>query len=205
MSDKPIAHTDTLHTDKYNDPRVRITGRGVAIAIGVLIVAAIAAGLSIYQRRTRLGRTTAFFGPSVIEALQLAERIDLIPSPIQVDAKPLPEIIPLTATPGLGHLRRALLDDRHYDWDAVDSTGAAARCDGSDYGEEKIPGCVSLRLTDPTLKRFDDLELDLDLIRGRVGLAGSNQSVAVTDYVRPKLQSYFKTIINVSRLTYDQR
>lgn len=194
-----------LHADKYNDPRVRITRRGILTGVVITLVASLAAIGSILARRTRLDRTTEFFGPVVIEALQLAERIDLIPRVDDPASSGFPAEISLTATPGLGHLRRALLDDRHYDWDRTEDTAAVAGCDNSTYGEKNIPGCLSLRLSDPTLNRFQPVQMDLNLIDGVVGLAESGRRVHVTDYVRPKLQNYFATIINVSRLTYDDR
>ena len=115
----------------------------------------------------------------------------------------MPAVIPLTATPGLGHLRRALLDQRHYNWDTAADRPTPWRA--GTIGEKKTPGCLRLRLTDPTKQRFDPVELDVNLFGGRIGVVGSGRSVAVTDYVLPKLRSYFATIVNVTRLTYDER
>lgn len=193
------------HADKFNDPRARITKRGVWIGVAITIVASVAAMLSIYLRKTHLEKTTEFYGPVVIEALQLAEQIDLIPQVPDTEASGFPATISLTATPGLGHLRRAILDDRHYDWGRINDGPALAECSGQTYGEKSIPGCMRLRLSDPTLERFQPVEIDIDLIHGRIGLTDQTQSVHMTEYVAPKMQSYFATIINVSRLTYDNR
>lgn len=193
------------HADKFNDPRASVTGRGIAIGIGITVVATFAALVSIYARRTHLDKTTDFYGPVVIEALQLAEQIDLIPQVPNTQASGFPAVISLTATPGLGHLRRAILDDRHYDWTRIETSGALSKCDGLTFGEKSIPGCMRLRLSDPTLERFEPIELDIDLIEGKIGVSDQNRCVHVTEYVKPKLQSYFTTTISVSRLTYDNR
>ncbi|MEM9828401.1 MAG: hypothetical protein AAF958_17560 [Planctomycetota bacterium] len=184
---------------KFNDPRAKITPRGIGIGVAVFVFASIFAGLSIYFRRTQTLETANFFGPATVESLQLAEDIRL--SWPGLDREP----ILLTATPGLGHLRRALLDQRHYDWQTTQSTGVLSDCAGATIGEKEWPACVRLTLSDTTLKRFEDVEMDLDLAEGWVGLAGQEKRVRVTDHVRPKLQRYFSTTMNVSQLRYDHR
>ena len=98
------------HLDKYNDPRVRITKRGIAIGIIIVLLGIVGAAASIYQRKTKLEKTTEFWGKDVITALQLGERVQLS----SVSGKEF-ETVELARMPGLGHLRRLLLDERNYD------------------------------------------------------------------------------------------
>ncbi len=150
-----------IHADKYNDPRVKITPRGIAMGIGVLLLGILGAATSIYARRTHLEQTTRFWGLETITALQLAERIELRPRGT-ADFK----TVDLTGTPGLGHLRRLLLDERNYDWTSEGAGNALEHC-----GETKTerPQCIQLRLTDPTAHRFGTIEIDLDLVEGWIG------------------------------------
>lgn len=224
------------HPDKYNDPRARITRRGILMGVAVVIVAAITAGFSIYARKTPLVETTKFWGPETITALQLAERIQLLPRGDETFPP-----VELTTTPGLGHLRRALLDERNFNWETTENTPVSADwlssaelvsaellsedlpqgdtpleeiSDGAvavDSDEAKAerkkhgPRSVQLRLTDPTGKRVGTIEIDLDLETGWVGPSDGVKRVQTTDYVRPKLRNYFKTVVNFQQKRYDDR
>ena len=186
------------HSDKYNDPRAAITPRGIWIGVGVVILGMIGAAGSIYARKTRLEQTTRFWGAETITALQLAERIELRPIGSS-DFQP----VELTATPGLGHLRKALLDERSFDWESESSGSAAEMCRQPIDGGS--PNCVQIRLTDPTADRVGTIEIDLDLAGGWVGPSDGSRRVRTTDWVQPKLRNYFGTIINVEQLRYDLR
>ena len=89
------------HADKYNDPRVRITRRGILIAIAVGIFAVAGAAMSIIGRRTLKVKTTEFWGEKSIVAFQLGERLYLKPRGNEIFDQ-----VELSGTPGLGHLRR---------------------------------------------------------------------------------------------------
>jgi hypothetical protein len=204
--------TTSLHADKYTDPRVRVTSRGIWLGVLLAVVATVAALGSIYARRTRLEKSTEFWGRQTIESLQLAGSIKL---------KPLGDgsikTIELTGTPGLGHLRRAILDERHYDWTTVESASAVAECDGRTIGKKNLPGCVRLQLSDAFSdpKRFPDVEIEMNLVEGWIGphVATTTETapqkplsrVRFSEHVRPKLQNYFATIMNVEQLKYDDR
>lgn len=196
------------HVDKYNDPRARITRRGILIGVAVAVVAVVAALGSIAARRTRLEKTTDFWGEETINALQLAERIELLPRGASRF-----EPVELSSTPGLGHLRRALLDERNFDWTTTTAKSVAELCppekrlekDDSMPIADAVPACIQLRLTDPTAERFGTIEIDLDLAGGWVGPADGSQRVRATEWVQPKLRNYFKTIMSVSQLSYDFR
>lgn len=188
------------HADKYNDPRARVTGRGIACGVGVVVLSALAAAGSIYARRTRLEQTTRFYGPAGIAALQLAPTLTLASI---ADGEP----IDLQGTPSLGHLRRALLDERHFDWTTLRNESAHQECDGRTVGDRTpIPACVTLSLSDiADPPRFADQTLAIDLETGWVGPADGSRSVRLTPHVRPKLRNYFETIYTVEQLTYDER
>ncbi len=201
MTDAPSSNEATdagssssEHADKYNDPRVKVTRRGLWMGVGVLTFAVLATAFSIYARRTQLERTTEYFGPETILALQLGERIQLIPRGSSEF-----KTVELTGTPGLGHLRRALLDDRHYDWTSSAPEPVESLCGTA------ATDCVQILITDPTAHRFDEVLIDLELAGGWVGLAGENQRVQVTERVQPALKHFLNTLLNVKQKSYDDR
>ncbi|MCG8650761.1 MAG: hypothetical protein MI861_13065, partial [Pirellulales bacterium] len=73
------APTSDPHADKYNDPRVRVTRRGILVGLGVVVFAVVGAVASVNGRRTHLEKTTKFWGEETITALQLGERVRLMP------------------------------------------------------------------------------------------------------------------------------
>ena len=189
------------HADKYNDPRVQITRRGILMGVAVVLVAIVAAGLSIYARKTPLVETTKFWGLETVTALQLAERIELLPR--GDDDFPRVE---LTTTPGLGHLRRALLDERNFEWETVEPKSVASQWTSNDDSDAKgSPASIQLRLTDPTAHRVGTIEIDIDLNGGWVGPSNGEQRVRIREYVQPKLKNYFKTVVNFKQRRYDDR
>jgi len=194
-SDPPVAD---LHQDKYSDPRVQITRRGILMGIGVVILGIFGAALSIYARKTKLERTTEFWGPETITALQLAEKIQLRP----IGSSNF-EPVDLSGTPSLGHLRHALLDERGFDWN-TETSGSVSKMCQKPTDQEGV-SCVRLRFTDPTANRIGTIDLDLDLAGGWVGPSDGSKRVQATEWVRPKLEKYFQMIVNVQRLRSDQR
>lgn len=203
------------HADKYNDPRAKITPRGVWMGVAVIILGIVGAFGSIYARKTKLGESTRFWGEDTITALQLGERIELLPA----GGSDFPPV-ELTATPGLGHLRRALLDERNYQWDTETNRPALENCrkpnadqkpnadlhPNADLAEpEGFTHCIRLRLTDPTAHRFDTVEIDIDLGGGWIGPSDGSRRVQATPHVQPKLRNYIGTIVNVEQLRYDLR
>ena len=186
------------HHDKYNDPRAKITKRGVLLGLGVAIFGILGAAGSIYARKTRLELSTKFWGQETITALQLAEKIQLRSNGAS-DFEP----VDLTGTPSLGHLRHALLDERSYDWNTESSGSVTEMCQKPTEGQTIT--CVRIRLTDPTAQRVGTIDIDLDLVGGWIGPADGSRRVQATEWVRPKLNKYFETIVNVQRLRYDFR
>ena len=195
--------TQTLHQDKYNDPRARITRRGVLIGVSVFLFGILGAAASIVGRRTRIEKTTAFWGSEAITALQLAEHVHLLPlkhSPNGTRDESDSPIV-LTAMPGLGHLRRALLDQRNYEW----STAGKNPPEPSEHAK-----WVRLRLTDPTARRIDNVQFDIELESGFVTFPDADTSdglkqVYVNDRTRPALRHFLDTIMTVEEKRYDYR
>jgi hypothetical protein len=194
-----VSVTAGEHADKYNDPRVKVTRTGVLLGVGVVVFAIVATTLSVTLRRTQLEKTTEYFGAKTILALQLGERIQML-SRSDLSLEP----VELTGTPGLGHLRRALLDDRHYEWSTAVNEPVSDTCGAGKTGLVE-PYCVQLLIQDPTLKRFDEVRLDLELNGGWVGVAESNRRVQVSERVQPALKHFLTTLKNVKQQSYDNR
>ncbi|MEM6692771.1 MAG: hypothetical protein AAF664_25310 [Planctomycetota bacterium] len=200
--------TSDPSADKYNDPRAKITRRGLAIAFAVFLFGCVGSGWSIYARKTRLDRTREFLGDEGITAIQLGERMRLY-SRGDVAFAP----VELTLTPGLGHFRRLLLDERNYDWERLEDLPAMQDCRSDEVlkPEDKLDetkaklGCIQVGLSDPTGKRFEDLRIDLDLNSGWMGLNGREARVGLPDKTISKIRSYLATVVNVSQKQMDRR
>lgn len=185
---------DASHADKYGDPRARVTARGVWLGLALLVAAAVFAGLSIHARRTRLAKSTEFWGETTIKALQLADQVHLLPA----GDTPL-EPVELTAVPGLGHLRRALLDERHFLWQTASDQPVSDKC----RAEEAL--CVRLRLADPSGQRVPPTEILLELNEGWVGPADGSKRVRANPRVQRALRYQLMTWMNVQPEHYDLR
>lgn len=181
-------------------PRPRaLTPRGVAIVIALLVFAVAMAAASVYLRRTRLEKTTAFWGPDTIRALQSGETMRLIippGSPLLEDA-PTGEpdtaergaVADLSGTPGLGHFRHALLDERHYEW----STEQAVAIDELDVADPEV---VTIELSGPP-SDIAPTRLQLELSEGWVGPADRESSVRLTRRVRPAIRNFIITLQDI--------
>ena len=182
------------HADKYNDPRAKITGRGLVLVVLVIVFGIVGAAGSIYARRTKLEKTTEFWGQDTITAFQLGERLRMV----SISGRFF-DPVELTGTPGLGHLRKLLLDERNYDWGSVRQAGMQQQCDQPDSF------CVQIQITDPTAGRFDPVEISIDLSTGWLGEGDSSQSVQIADRKQNALRKFLEQLINVQQLRYDHR
>jgi len=199
------------HADKYNDPRVRFTWRSWLVLAAIGIGGVFFALLSVQARKTQLGRTTEFFGSETIQALQLGDKVMLAARGDQTFPP-----VELTAFPGLGHLRRALLDERHYDWETEQSLPISEMftkvpdpvesLQGMEPADEKPkPRFVQLSFSDPTLKRFPPALIDVDLATGFVGPSDQPKRVQVNERVRPALRHQIELLMTVKLKRYDDR
>ena len=194
MSDNPTSPDDVdLHADKYNDPRVKITKRGLLMGVGVVLFGVVGAAASIYGRRTQVAETTRFWGEETITGLRLGERIEMLPKLGESFAP-----VDLTGMPNLGHLRRTLLDDRNYDWTTENEQTVVEKS-----RQAAEPNCVTLKITDPTGKRVGTLELEVDLVGGWVGPANGRKCVRLTDRKRSGLKHFLITIRDFEPLRAD--
>ena len=176
------------HADKYNDPRVQITRRGLRLRSASASWYRCAA-VSIVGRSTQLEKTSQFWGEKTILALQLGERLELRPRGNETFAP-----LDLSGSSGLGHLRRLLLDERNFDWTSQSEGKALGQC-----GEPvpRKPRCIQIHLTDPTANRFDVIQIDLDLQTGWTGPSTGQNRVKLLERTLPKLRKYFETKITM--------
>ena len=194
-ADESDDRSDDLHADKYNDPRAKFGTKGWMALIAIAIGATIFTFFSVAARRTRLVETTRFWGPETITAIQLGDHVMLLPK----EGSDF-EAVELTAFPGLGHLRKALLHEDHYEWSTEQPTSVAELC-----ASEEDTQCVRLEFSDPSLNRFDTARIDIELKRGILGPADQPQRVAVNDRVRPALQHQIGLLMRVKQKRYDRR
>ena len=187
-------HSDR-HADKFNDPRVQFTRRGILLGVGVVLFGIGGAALSIWARRTRLEQSTKFWGPEVIEAFQLAAELHLIAEPEKAESDVEP--VRLTGMPGLGHLRHLLLDDRSYVWDSVRNEPIRSR-----LGQSQ---CMLLWFSDPEAKRFPDAKVIIDLEQGWIGKQDGTRQIQLTDRFRDALPAFLKRIADYEPLRVEMR
>lgn len=178
------------HTDKYNDPRVKITRRGILIGLGVVAFSVIGTWWSITARKTKLEQTTEFWGKDAIVALQLAEEIELLPKPSEEPENG----VRISGLPGLGHLRHVLLDDRSYDWNS-----------GQTGGLPMTDTVMVLRLTDPTAKRFPVQQIAIDIESGRVGHRDGGETIRLNDRYQNAMPNFLKQIADFEPLRVENK
>lgn len=178
------------HADKYNDPRAVISRRGILLGVFVVLFGIGGAALSIWARRTHLEKSTEFWGTDYIMALQLAEEVELFATVDQPDSElgSSSEPVRLSGMPGLGHLRHVLLDDRSYQWDTVTAEPIRSRAG-------KSP-CMMLRLTDPTVNRFPEAVIVIDLENGWIGKRDGQNQVQLTERYQTAMPVFLKQIAN---------
>lgn len=185
-----------LPADWVDHPRVPITRRAVLAGCVILIFGVAGALGSAYFRRTRLGLTTEFLGANTIRALQSADRVVLYLEPIGA-SESTGQTIDLSGTPGLGHLRRALLDERHYDW----STEQARSVESFRSAETQL---ATLSFSDPT-GQIPDATVSLELANGWVASPSADRVVQLTPRVQPAVRHFLVVISNAQQTYYDRR
>ncbi|MCC9600631.1 hypothetical protein LOC67_08660 [Stieleria sp. JC731] len=210
------------HADKYNDPRVKITTRGILIGVAIVVLGFMGSLLSIWARRTQLEKSTEFWGDEIIAAYQLAEEVELHPSlgteptaPQTEEGQPTAEPseekseqiassatkVRLSGMPGLGHLRHVLLDDRSYQWDSISSPGLSI----DQSPPTQTEGLMVLKWTDPTANRFPDIEIAIDTDEGWVGVLGGERKVRLNERYRNAVPTYLKRIADFEPIRVENR
>lgn len=178
------------HSDKYNDPRVKITSVGILCGVLVVLFGIGGAGLSIWARKTRLVQTTAFWGEDTIKAFQLAEEVELIPKPESEPEK----TVRISGLPGLGHLRHVLLDERSYEWKSQLAQPI-----------ELDEDTMVLQFRDPTAKRFPNQQIVINTVSGRVGFREGEQNVQLNDRFQEAMPNFLKQIADFEPLRVENR
>jgi len=178
-------------------PKIPITRRAVWMGVVIAILGVVGAFASIYARRTQLEKTTEFLGADAILAIQILPQVSLQLEDIGNDGLVAAKRIDLTGTPGLGHLRHALLDERHYDW-ATKTTGSI----------ESLRTATSrmaiLTFSDPR-NQYPSASIHVELIDGWVGLLGGEQRVQLITRAQPAVRHFLTVISNAKQAHYDNR
>jgi hypothetical protein len=182
------------------------TRRWLLIVVGLTAIGIMGAAASVVLRRTQLGRTTAFWGAEVIRTLQRSDEFRLtIPAagPLQWKTESEDGSVDLSDTPGIAHLRHALLDERHYRWDSV-------REEPIEQVIAQLPQAewvtLQLRGTPPELRNeppLQDVEFQIELTEGWIGRQGDPHSVQMTERVRTAVRHNLLMFSNVTSTRAD--
>ncbi len=184
--------------------------------IAVICLGMVGAVASVYFRRTQLEKTREFWGEPGVLAFQLAPIVKL-----EFNDGKEPASVDLTGTPGLGHLRHALLEQRHYEWDTQQAVAVQAHT-GSDSSAQtedaanpsaEPPKLARLTFSDPRLPAELPPEMPvlqpttvvLELNSGWVGPAEDAKSVRLNERARPAVKHFLTTMRNVKQARYDDR
>lgn len=175
--------------------------RWLLIGLGLTLIGVVGAVASVALRRTRLAKTTQFWGPDVVRALQSSEQFRLtIPpdSPLEWKTESIDGSVELSDTPGIAHLRHALLDERHYHWDTSRREGiesVIAEISNAEWVTIELHGTPSIMQDDPPT---ESVVLTLELSRGWVGIAGGNRAVQMRERVRSAVRHNLLMFSNVT-------
>ena len=194
--------TDELSAAVGSQPSA---GRTVLLMLVVIFVGGIAAVASVYFRRTQTAKTSEFWGAEAITAFQLAPMVKL-----KIRDGQEPGEVDLTGMPGVGHLRHALLEQRHYEWDTKTMESVESRVAADPVNERLF---ATLTFWDP--RKPAELPPDmpviqtttvlLDLSEGWVGPASGERSVRLNERSRPAVRHFLTTMRNVKQARYDDR
>lgn len=190
-------HSQPLPQGWVDHPKIPITRRAVLAGVAIAILGVLGAVGSIYARRTQLEKTTVFLGADAILAIQILPSVTLQLEPLgQVDGTEA-KTIDLTGTPGLGHLRHALLDERHYDWQSrTESSVQSLRTPETRF--------ATLTFSDPKGK-FTPATLNIELTQGWVSRTGETDRVQLIERAQPAVRHFLTVISNAKQAHYDNR
>ncbi len=205
--DWPAVATAESDTNPPRTGSARKIAFWLTVATGLLLIGVGGALLSVKLRRTQTQQTASFFGADAILALQRSGSFLLRVDPPQASSQPMtegsagepqrPSFVELADIPGVGHVRHALLDQRHYDWTEIreqpivpssrSEQSQAATIVLSDFGKQDEDSSITFHL-----------ELDT----GWVSLDGHQRSVRFTPRVGRAIQ---KQLITMSKVRNAER
>ena len=204
-SDKPDPDTESVQAHgaamSANTPAMR-AGWWVLFVLGLLAIGVIGAVLGVKMRRTQTAQTSLFFGAQTISALQSSTSLRLHLAPVD-DGEPTtaaaPKTVDLSDIPGVGHLRHAFLDERHYDWatqqeEDIDALVVAASEPDGSTGEWVT---IELDGTPPGHAPIELTRIRVELTEGWVGIPGDNARVRLRERVAKALRSQIRMMSNV--------
>ncbi len=180
---------------------------------------------SVVLRRTQLEKTREFLGSDAIHAIQSGPIVfmefrdskkqekatqrgasrETAPSETSIgpELAKLPPNVPLDAielsgTPGLGMLRRGLLDERHYLWETLREGSI------EDITDENREFVVLYFSDDPQFRPPENARAEvvptrvmLELSQGWVEIPGQRTMVRLTDRARPAIRNFIVTRKNI--------
>lgn len=191
-----MAERRELPADWVDHPKIPITRRAILAGLVILVLGVVGALSSAHFRRTRLEMTTEYLGVDAIRALQSAQQVVLYLEPIGA-TEATGQTIDLTGTPGLGHLRKALLDERHYDWTTRQDLAVHTL-------RSPQTQLASLTFTDPR-GEIPEATLQLELSEGWVASPAGDGVVRLTPRVQPAVRHFLVVISNAQQTYYDRR
>jgi hypothetical protein len=184
------------------DPRAPrlVTWRNAMIALAILLLGIGLTAASVYLRQPQLEKTRRFLGDSALRALQLGSvfEVGLWAEPdngASVKSLDGGEILwtDLSDSPGVAMFRRALLDERHYDWSSQREEGVSAVAVAEpQYALVRVSG----EIPKTAVSRREPIEPQLFLIELSEGWMGRWQqpgAVQFTDRVRPAVRNFVLT------------
>jgi len=195
-SSLPVALSSSLPEGWVDHPKIPITGRAIWLGVAILLVSIFVAGASIHFRRTQLELTTRFWGADTIRAIQLCPIVTLT---FDSDAGKKP--VDLSGTPGLGHLRHALLEQKHYLW----QTEEALAVDALTTPEAKFATVVFSDPRDDEAVRIPTATIRLELQGGWLGPPDRSHRVQLTDRVKPAVRHFLTVLRNAQQFRSDFR
>jgi len=208
MSDNPAPtaaledHDNSVQTGRNEPTSPHFSlRRWLLIVVVLTTIGIIGAAASVVLRRTQLGRTTEFWGPDVIRTLQLSDEFRLtIPAagPLEWKTESADGSVDLSDTPGIAHLRHALLDERHYRWETV-------REEPMEQVIAELPKAkwvtLELRGTPPELRGeppLQPVEFQVELTEGWIGRRGEPRAVQMIERVRSAVRHNLLIFSNVT-------
>ncbi|QDS95526.1 hypothetical protein FF011L_43230 [Roseimaritima multifibrata] len=196
-SDKPEQETESVFEEAGKEgERAFRRGWWALFALGLLAIGVIGAVSGIQLRRTQLEKTIDFFGADAVAALQSSAVLRLRfdeGSPLAEKMESHDRTIDLAGVPGVGHLRHALLDQRHYDWDTVVEKKI------EEQEKQSSDSWVAIEL-EGTPRGYDPIHETifwLEMNSGAVGVVGGKGSVQLNSRVAGAVKEHVLMMSNV--------